>query len=62
MTFINSKTDLELYMKRTERQKEVLQLSTLFDDIEKEQLKECFEEIIMLCKIKMLDKNRIVKS
>lgn len=49
MALINSKNNLIEYIKRTQRQKEVLQLSMMFDAVEKEQISQCFDDLIQIC-------------
>jgi hypothetical protein len=53
MKFIVTKIDLEEYIKKVERQKEVLKLSLLFSDEEKEKITECFDELIEICNVRM---------
>ena len=53
MRLIATKIDLEEYIKKVERQKEVLKLSLLFSDEEKERITECFDELIEICNVRM---------
>ena len=53
MKFIATKIDLEEYIKKIERQKEVLKLSLVFSDEEKVKITECFDELMEICKVRL---------
>jgi len=54
MKIIATKIDLEEYIKKIERQKEVLKLSLLFTDAEKAKINECFDELLCICNVRLV--------
>ena len=44
-----TEVELQEYVKRIERQTEVLTLSSIFTDEDRKQIQECFDELIKIC-------------
>ncbi len=44
-----TEVELQEYVKRIERQTEVLTISPIFTDEDRKQIQECFDELIKIC-------------
>lgn len=61
MKFILTKIDLQKYIDQVNRQREILKLSLLFSDKEKEEIQGCFDDLIAICNAR-LDKEQTPKN
>lgn len=57
MTILATDIELEKYIKRVQRQTEVLTLSPIFTDEDKKQIQACFDDLIRIYKAR-LSKNK----
>lgn len=57
MSFIVTKIDLLKYIKKVQGQKEILKLSLLFSDKEKQEIQACFDELIAICNARLNKEN-----
>jgi hypothetical protein len=53
MTFITTDIELHEYIKRVERQTEVLKLSPIFSEEDKKQIQACFDDLIAICNARL---------
>lgn len=49
-----TEVELQEYVKRIERQTEVLTLSPIFTEEDRKQIQECFDELIKICNDRLL--------
>ena len=59
---INTQQQLVEYKKTIERQKEVLEMSTAFSELEKFNLKECYEYQIAICDAKIANQLEVIDA
>lgn len=57
MTILATDIELEKYIKRVQRQTEVLTLSPIFTDEDRKQIQACFDDLIKICEAR-LSKNK----
>lgn len=60
MTFLTTDDELHEYIKRVERQMEILKLSTIFTAEEKKQIQSCFDDLLSICNAR-LESEKILK-
>jgi hypothetical protein len=55
MAFITTKKQLEVYIKKIEHQRELLPLSDIFTEEDKDAIDTIYRDLLIICKEKLLD-------